>query len=237
MAEIPQFGFNVLPYKSYEDISQLKRYSGGAVVLATYDFITEYYEPIKEMEWDLSVYEEAHRLRKYKIENNKTAEILHDTFANSKKILLTATPIQKNEMDIFGLINFIDETVFTDKDEFYKRYFRKPENYPELRSIIAPYTFRTLRSQVKADVKLPERIIEIFDRSVEIDFKNNVKEFLTNEDNEISDTALKNLSLINGSILDELYSVYIESDTYYTYDDICEEIVELFDTDYSDSAD
>ena len=154
-----QFGFNVLPYKSYEDISQLKRYSGGAVVLATYDFITEYYEPIKEMEWDLSVYEEAHRLRKYKIENNKTAEILHDTFANSKKILLTATPIQKNEMDIFGLINFIDETVFTDKDEFYKRYFRKPENYPELRSIIAPYTFRTLRSQVKADVKLPERII------------------------------------------------------------------------------
>lgn len=78
---------------------------------------------------------------------------------------------------------------------------------------------------------------EIFDRSVEIDFKNNVKEFLTNEDNEISDTALKNLSLIDGSILDELYSVYIESDTYYTYDDICEEIIELFDIDYSDSED
>lgn len=78
---------------------------------------------------------------------------------------------------------------------------------------------------------------EIFDRSVEIDFKNNVKEFLTNEDNEIGDTVLENLSLIDGSILDELYSVYIESDTYYTYDDICEEIVELFDADYSDSAD
>ena len=78
---------------------------------------------------------------------------------------------------------------------------------------------------------------EIFNRSVEIDFKNNVKEFLTNEDNEIGDTVLENLSLIDGSILDELYSVYIESDTYYTYDDICEEIVELFDTDYSNSAD
>lgn len=78
---------------------------------------------------------------------------------------------------------------------------------------------------------------EIFDRSVEIDFKNNVKEFLTNEDNEISDTTLKNLSLIDGSILDELYGVYIESDTYYTYDDICEEIIELFDIDYSDSED
>lgn len=78
---------------------------------------------------------------------------------------------------------------------------------------------------------------EIFNRSAEIDFKTNIKEYLTNDDTEIGDTALENLSLIDGSILDELYGVYIESDTYYTYDDICEEIVELFDTDYSDSAD
>ena len=78
---------------------------------------------------------------------------------------------------------------------------------------------------------------EIFNRSAEIDFKTNIKEYLTNDDTEIGDTALENLSLIDGSILDELYGVYIESDTYYTYDDICEEIVELFDTDYSDSVD
>lgn len=78
---------------------------------------------------------------------------------------------------------------------------------------------------------------EIFNRSAEIDFKTNIKEYLTNDDTEIGDTALENLSLIDGSILDELYGVYIESDTYYTYDDICEEIVELFNTDYSDSAD
>lgn len=153
-----QFGFNVLPYKTYEDTLILKKYEGGGVVLATYDFISDYPEPVKDIEWDLSIFEEAHRLRKYKVEPNKTAELLHDILGESKKILLTATPIQKNEMDIFGLINFIDDTIFIDKDEFYKQYFRKPENYPELRSIIAPYTFRTLRSQVKADVKLPERI-------------------------------------------------------------------------------
>ena len=78
---------------------------------------------------------------------------------------------------------------------------------------------------------------EIFNRSAEIDFKTNIKEYLTNDDTEIGETALENLSLVDGSILDELYGVYIESDTYYTYDDICEEVVELFDTDYSDSAD
>ena len=76
---------------------------------------------------------------------------------------------------------------------------------------------------------------EIFNRSAEIDFKTNLKEYLTNDDTEISDTVLENLSLIDGSILDELYGVYIESDTYYTYDDICEEIVGYFEDSYDNA--
>jgi len=76
---------------------------------------------------------------------------------------------------------------------------------------------------------------EIFERSYEIDFKTNLKEYLTNDDTEISDIVLENLSLIDGSILDELYGVYIESDTYYTYDDICEEIVGYFEDSYDNA--
>ena len=76
---------------------------------------------------------------------------------------------------------------------------------------------------------------EIFERSYEIDFKTNLKEYLTNDDTEISDTVLENLSLIDGSILDELYGVYIESDTYYTYDDICEEILGYFEDSYDNA--
>lgn len=76
---------------------------------------------------------------------------------------------------------------------------------------------------------------EIFNRSAEIDFKTNLKEYLTNDDTEISDTVLENLSLIDGSILDELYGVYVESDTYYTFDDICEEILGYFEDSYDDA--
>ncbi len=76
---------------------------------------------------------------------------------------------------------------------------------------------------------------EIFNRSAEIDFKTNIKEYLTNDDTEIGDTALENLSLIDGSILDELYGVYVESDTYYTFDDICEEILGYFEDSYDDA--
>ena len=62
-------------------------------------------------------------------------------------------------MDLYGLVNFIDDTVFTDERAFYKRYYKKPENYKELRERLMPFTFRTLRNQVRGDVKLPDRVI------------------------------------------------------------------------------
>ena len=136
----------------------LDKFNGG-VVLTTYDYILSNSEKFKNIDWELCILDEAHRFRSYKIKENKTAETIISIIPNAKKILLSATPIQKNEDDIFGLINFIDENIFTDYDEFHKRYFRKPENYPELREIIAPYTFRTLRNEVKLETKLTERQI------------------------------------------------------------------------------
>jgi len=143
------------------------------IVLTTYDYLTANAEKFKEFDWQLCILDEAHRFRTYKIKENKTADIVLSIVPNAKKILLTATPIQKNEDDLFGLINFIDENIFTDYEEFHKRYFRKPENYPELREIIAPYTFRTLRSQVRAETKLTERqiltqIYEMTDKEKEL---------------------------------------------------------------------
>ncbi len=150
----------------------LKNFNNG-IVLTTYDYLSANADDFKGFDWNLCILDEAHRFRTYKIKENKTADIILSVIPNAKKILLTATPIQKNEDDIFGLMNFIDDSVFTDYDEFHKRYFRKPENYPELRDTIAPYFFRTLRSQVKIETKLPERqiltqIYEMTDKEKEL---------------------------------------------------------------------
>lgn len=143
---------------TYSFGTTLNSYKKG-VLLTTYDYLNANFEKLQNYDFHLCILDEAHRFRNYKIKENKTAEAILTVAPNAKKILLTATPIQKNEDDIFGLINFIDESIFTDYDEFHKRYFRKPENYPELRELIAPYTFRTLRSQVKVETQLPERQI------------------------------------------------------------------------------
>ena len=129
------------------------------VRLATYEEAVAAAETLKETAWDLVVIDEAHRLRKFRQGENKTAEALYSAFDGRKKILLTATPIIGNVMDLWGLVTFIDEFTFGTADAFYNRYYKKPENYPELKELLSPYIFRTLRRQVKADVSLPERLI------------------------------------------------------------------------------
>lgn len=129
------------------------------IILISYTQAAEEWESLSKIKWNLAVFEEAHRLRKYYTGENRTATNLHNAFEGVQKLLLTATPMQVNVMDLYGLVNFIDDTVFTDERAFYKRYYKKPENYKKLRERLMPFTFRTLRNQVRGDVKLPDRII------------------------------------------------------------------------------
>ena len=61
-------------------------------------------------------------------------------------------------MDIYGLIHFIDESVLPDPQWFYKRYFRRPENYHELTEWVSQFCFRTLKCQTTDYVNFSRRI-------------------------------------------------------------------------------
>lgn len=131
----------------------------NAIVISTYDFVADNEQAAKEVNWDLSVFEEANALSSVYHEDNKQARVLKRIAGDSFKLLLTGTPIEKNIMDLYGLIWFIDETVLPDEKEFLSRYLRKPENYPELAERVSKYCFRTLRSQAKGYAKITERIL------------------------------------------------------------------------------
>lgn len=130
-------------------------FDSNSVVLTTYEYAALNADLIEKIEWNIVVFEEAHRLSK---PDNKTTITLKAAVGEAFKLLLTATPMQNSIMDLFGLIEFIDTGALGDVDAFYKRYFRKPENYGELAATVNRYCFRTLRSQVDNYVKIPRRI-------------------------------------------------------------------------------
>ncbi len=130
-----------------------------AVVVTTYDFAAANEDAAKVVPWDLAVFDEAGALSSVYQEGNQQARALKRVAGSGFKLLLTGTPIEKNIMDLYGLIWFIDETVLPDEREFLARYLRRPEHYPELNERVSPYCFRTLRSQAQSYAKVTRRVL------------------------------------------------------------------------------
>lgn len=152
-----------IPFVTISNAIQLESagntFEQDAIVLTTFDFAAQNRSFVEQIAWDVTVFEEASLLSSVYKEDNKQAKILKRIFDSSFKVLLTGTPIEKNILDLYGLMYFIDETILPSEQEYMSRYFRKPENYPELAELVSKYCFRTLRSQAKRYAKIPERIV------------------------------------------------------------------------------
>lgn len=112
------------------------------------------------MAWDLVVVDEALRLRNVCKPENKTARALRDALSHTRKVFLTATPLQNSLLELYGLVSFIDEQVFGDLDSFRQRFgnLRDAGGFDTLKQRISPIFKQTLRRQVEAYVKCTKRI-------------------------------------------------------------------------------
>lgn len=139
------------------------------IVMTTYDFAAEHEAEASTVAWDLVVFEEANALSGVYREDNQQAKALWRIAGNAFKLLLTGTPIEKNIMDLYGLIWFIDPKILPDEQTFLARYLRRPENYPELAQRVGKYCFRTLRAQAKGYAKVPERVLLTYEYTPSMD--------------------------------------------------------------------
>jgi superfamily II DNA or RNA helicase len=135
--------------------------SGAArIVICSYQFAASKAADLKAVPWDLVVVDEAHRLRNVYKPDNKTARTLLDALAHTRKVLLTATPLQNSLLELYGLVSFIDDRVFGDVDSFRQQFgaLRDAQSFAALKHRIEPICKRTLRRQVEAYVKYTRRI-------------------------------------------------------------------------------
>lgn len=131
------------------------------IIICSYQFAKKQIRHIERIQWDLVVIDEAHKLRNVYRASNKTAIVLKEGLKNYKKLLLTATPLQNNVKELYGLISIIDDNYFGSLKNFSDRYgkteLRQESTYKELRERIRPIIHRTLRSDVQEYVKYTER--------------------------------------------------------------------------------
>jgi len=127
------------------------------VVICSFHFASRMREFIREVNWDIVTIDEAHKLRNVYRPSNVTGRNLKWALDHCKKVLLTATPLQNSLLEIYGLATLIDDRLFGDVSSFRAQYTNSGADLADLKTRLAPFCKRTLRSQVLEYVPYTER--------------------------------------------------------------------------------
>jgi len=107
--------------------------------------------------WDMVIVDEAHCLKNRASANWKLVDSLEKRFI----LMLTATPVENNLIELYNLITLLKPGLLATESEFRKLYVnaakpKSPKNPDQLRALLAEVMVRNTRSA--ADVRLPHRI-------------------------------------------------------------------------------
>ena len=155
---LPSF---ILDKNTFQEGVELHKRGEKLIYICSYNFAVSYHEQLKKIDWDLIIMDEAHKLRNVYKKSNVMANIIRATFRDYKKVLLTATPLQNNLKELYGLISIIDPEYFSSLDTFAEQYnaisTRDKAKYGELKGRISHIIHRTLRNQVQEYVNFTKR--------------------------------------------------------------------------------
>lgn len=132
----------------------------GRVVICSYSFAARKDAEIRTVPWDLVIMDEAHRLRNVYKKSNVTGKKLKRALDGRKKLLLTATPLQNNLMELYGLASIIDDHAFGDARTFRDMYVTASNvdlRNKNLKDRLQHICHRTLRKQVTEYIRYTNR--------------------------------------------------------------------------------
>jgi superfamily II DNA or RNA helicase len=134
----------------------------GEIVITSYQFAAAKADDLAALQWDLIVFDEAHRLRNVYKAHSRIAATLRDATLNAPKLLLTATPLQNSLIELYGLASFVDPHLFGDEHSFREQFgtgsLLDPVTAQKLRARLRSVFTRTLRTQVAEYVKFTNRV-------------------------------------------------------------------------------
>ena len=160
----------------------------GGIVISSHPFAALHAREVERVHWDVCVLDEAHRLRNAYRHDHKTGQALRKALRRCPKLLLTATPLQNDLMELLGLAAFIDDALLGPEDAFRLQFATgdlTEDKAADLKERLGHVVIRTLRRQVKEYVKFTSRrsLVEDFAPSPpEQELYDRVSEYLRRED-------------------------------------------------------
>lgn len=168
------------------------------IQICSYHFARNKADYLQLVSWDLIVIDEAHYLRNVYRGSSKIATEIRQAILPYKKILLTATPLHNRIEELYGLVSFIDDSIFGDLKSFRRQFLRTEGgiDFDDLKLRIQQVCHRTLRRQVTEYINYKQRIpiTETFTpSSKEQELYEKVTDYLQRETNFALPAAQKHL--------------------------------------------
>ncbi|WP_304543298.1 SNF2-related protein [Desulforamulus aquiferis] len=128
----------------------------ASIIITSYNFANRHKNEIRLVPWDLVVIDEAHKLRNAYKTGNKIGQGIRWAVEDSKKLLLTATPLQNSLLELYGLSTIIDDHLFGSLAAYRTQYVHEGD-MAGLKKRLQKFCHRTLRRQVLEYIKYTER--------------------------------------------------------------------------------
>ncbi|MFH2046035.1 MAG: SNF2-related protein [Pseudomonadota bacterium] len=111
------------------------------------------FKHVTEKEYDIVIVDEAHHLKNRSTLNWKLVNALKKRFL----LLLTATPVENNLMELYNLITLLKPGQLKTQTEFRKEFMTKgdpasPQNKRQLRELLGQVMIRNTRALAKIDI-------------------------------------------------------------------------------------
>jgi ERCC4-related helicase len=157
---LPSIILETKSFNDYKKKGNLNPFEQDKIVICSYNFASIKAEFIQLANWDLAILDEAHKLRNVYKPNNKIGNAIKNALYKTKKVLLTATPLQNSLLELYGLVSIIDDFAFGDLKSFKSQFSRltNEEDFDDLKARLKPICKRNLRRQVQEYINYTNRI-------------------------------------------------------------------------------
>lgn len=184
----------ILDAKRVKDLNKAGKPSplgrGEGIIVLSYEYAARIADQLRGIGWNLVVFDEAHKLRNvYRAAETSRAAVLRDALAGRQKLLLTATPLQNNLMELYGLVTIIDDTYFGSEQAFRAEFGGREDRAAQalLARRLEPICKRTLRRQVQKAglINYTNRLAKTFDFTpdrLESDLYEHMSRYLQRDD-------------------------------------------------------
>ena len=153
---VPRMDSRILHGRGAAVLGQEVKEESAFLTVTTYGMAARIKE-LRDIQWECVILDEAQAIKNPLTNQTKAVKLLKSRM----KIAMTGTPIENDLSNLWSLFDFLDKGLLgTSKEfrEFTKGLSVHPEQYARLKSMVAPFMLRRVKTDKRIIADLPDKL-------------------------------------------------------------------------------